>query len=136
MIHYEDYLDICPKINTSVQPTNFIRSQFDYGVRQRKIVGGYVTYPFTLLLQGSGAHNFTRMWADLNDGTDSFYYNNPIHYDFTHNKEIRFTQSYTLTELGNYDYMLSCSIELITTGDKCPNVVYPTNILTPVEKIC
>lgn len=124
MVHYDDYINKCFILNTSTEPTNFIRSDFDYGVRQRRAVKGYVKYGVKLVLGYDDLVSFQKLWSDLDEGTLGFYSNAMIHGDISLNKTIRFTSGYSLSELGNGRYALSTSIELLKKGVfTCPNRV-------------
>jgi len=136
MIYYKDYLDNCFTLNGSVEPTNFIRSRFDFGTRQRRVLKGYVFYGVRLVLEHYELMNFKTFWSDLGEGTDSFYSDAHIHGDTSYNKILRFTKGYSLKELGKMKYELICEVEMISTGDtaqRCPLV--PLEWLVPTETL-
>ncbi len=133
MYHWEDYLDKQFMLASSQEPTNFIRSDFDYGARQRRAVKGYQSYAAKIVLEFWELVAFKDFWALLLDGSQPFYTNMNMHGDDTFNKEVRFTSGYTLQEIGDNKYILTCSMELKRTGTSsrsvCPKV--PTQIFMP-----
>ena len=67
MVKWSDYLDKCFLIGGSQQSTNFIRSQFDYGVRQRRVQKGYSTHSFSITVTYAELTSFESLWDVLND---------------------------------------------------------------------
>lgn len=116
MLKYEDYLQKCFLLGRSDNGQDFIRSRFDYYVRQRRAVRGYPVHAFTLQLDRTELLSFQNLWTDLDEGTDIFVTDQVVHGDLTTNKQVRFTKGYTLEEISHYRWKLSCSIELIKTG--------------------
>ena len=116
MLSYESYLTICWILSTNQASTNFIRSQFDYGTRQRRAVRGYDVKSVRLILNDTELTAWQTFWADLNYGTDKFTTDQAINGDTTTGKIARFTSGYTLAELGASQYEISVPVELIQTG--------------------
>ena len=123
MIKYEDYLDKCWLLNQSKAPTDFIRSTFDYGIRQRRALRGYPVAGVRLVLTSDEVTTFKTFWADLNYGTDKFETDQPIFGDQSLQKIVRFTTSYSLTEKKYKTYELTCQVEI--TGDVFDVVISP-----------
>ncbi len=96
--------------------TNFIRSQFDYGTRQRRGVRGYDVFSVSLVLDQAETINFEDFWADLNFGNDKFYINEVINNDQTTAKIARFTSGYQIAQIGADKFIITVPIELIQTG--------------------
>lgn len=103
-------------LHSGVKATNFIRSQFDYGTRQRRTVNGYDSYSVKLILSQSEMTDFERFWKALNDGNDKFYTDEVIGADTTVPKIARFTSGYEVSHLGANKFTVSVPIELIETG--------------------
>jgi len=136
VIYFEDYLDKGFILGLSQEPTNTIRSSFDYGVRQRRGVKGYPTHATKMVLSFLELETFKEMWDDLNDGNDKFYLSQNIHGDETINKEVRFTQGYSLQKIGASKYEIKAVLELIKTGvdpTSCPLV--PSDLLRPSDTL-
>ncbi len=139
MVKWSDYLDKCFLVGGSQQSTNFIRSQFDYGVRQRRVQKGYSTHSFSITVSYDELISFETLWADLNDGTDAWLTDNIVHGNLNADKTVRFISGYTLEERRNHTWSIGCSIELIEKGTpkslRCPLVpsygLSPTDGLTP-----
>lgn len=129
MIKWENYITKSFMLNTSTEPTNFIRSQFDYGVRQRRALRSYPKYVGSVYLEWYDIADFKQFWTDTNEGTDIFNTDMLIHGDDTSNKEIRATAGYSMQELGCGRYKISFPIELVKTGTltECP--LAPRNLL-------
>ena len=129
---WEDYIQQCFKLSGSVEAQSFIRSTFDYSIRQRRAVRGYSRYPVNVYLEFWELKNFQRFWSDLNEGTNTWYTDNIIHGDNTLGKTVRFTEGYKLSEVGKGIHLMTCGIELIRTGtdkdDICPATPYPFSI--------
>lgn len=130
MIKYEDYLSNNFELSGSQEPTSFIRSQFDYGTRQRRAVRGYSTHDVKLTLEMYELQKFKQFWESLDFGTDIFLTDMVIHGDTTKGKQIRFKTSYSLSEWNQSGiYMLSAQVELIKTGtpidESCPLIPQP-----------
>lgn len=116
-ITYETYLpDKCWILSSSQAAKNFIRSDFDYGARQRRAIRGYDTQKVNILLSASELASWKSFWAAINDGTDTFYTNQYIHQDGTTGKIARFTDTYSVNEINNNMFEVSTNVELILTG--------------------
>lgn len=138
MIKYEDYLDKCFELSSSKEASSFIRSQFDYGTRQRRGIRGYTTYNVILTLTFGELNRFKTFWNDLNLGTDIFLTDMVIHDDVTYDKQVRFSDSYTLNEWDSSGiWVLQCPLEIVRTGiprwERCPLI--PSNFLLPNDEI-
>ena len=116
MIKYEDYMSIHFMLSSGEVATNFVRSSFDYGVRQRRAVSGYDGYNVKLVLPKAALEVFQTFWADLNDGNDKFYTDEVVAGDFTLNKTVRFTNGYSISDLGCNIFSIAVPLELIQTG--------------------
>ncbi len=103
-------------LGTGSVATNFVRSQFDYGTRQRRGVRGYDVFSVTLVLDQAEMINFEDFWADLNFGNDKFYTNEVINNDQTTAKTARFTSGYQIAQIGANKFVITVPIELIQTG--------------------
>lgn len=106
----------CFTLGGSQNGTDFIRSQFDYGVRQRRAVRSYPVHNFTISVEPTELASFQSFWLALNEGTDIWLTDQIVHGDLTTDKEVRFIRGYTLEELSYNRWRISCSIELIKTG--------------------
>lgn len=117
MLKYENYLTNCFELSSSKEGASFIRSQFDYGVRQRRAIRGYSSYVVKLTLNYGELNKFKIFWNALNLGTDIFYTDMVIHGDVTINKQIRFSEPYALQEWDQDGiFMVQCQIEIVRTG--------------------
>ncbi len=96
--------------------TNFIRSQFDYGARQRRGIRGYDVFSVKLVLDQIGMINFTHFWDMLNDGNDKFYTDQVINADTTSSKIVRFMSGYEVAQIGSNKFIVTVPLELILTG--------------------
>ena len=129
LVVYEDYMNGCFLLGRSQEGTSFIRSVFDFGVRQRRAVKGYVTYDVALVLEFYELREFQTLWVDLDEGANSFTYSGMIHGD-TSAKEVRFVSPYTVEELGGGLYRVGSVLEVVKSGDSlyaCPLV--PSNMV-------
>jgi len=136
MIHISDYLDKDFMLNSSQEATNFIRSQFDYGTRQRRGLKGYPKYGVKMILSIGELKNFQRMWEVLYDGTDTFYVDQVIRGDTSLNKIVRFMQAPSIREIGNTKYEIISTIEILKTSLFCPLVIGEHTIIGEKTIIC
>ena len=126
MIKYEDFLDKCWLYNQSRAHTDFIRSTFDYSIRQRRALRGYPDAGVKISLDLGQVLQFKKFWLKLNYGTDKFLTDQFIFGDPTSNKTVRFTTAYSLQEISFQRWMLTCQVEIIKTSiiddllDICP----------------
>ena len=118
MIKYEDYLTKCWLLNKSRANTDFIRSSFDYGIRQRRALRGYPVAGVRLVLNMGEVLQFKKFWIALNYGTDKFITDQPIFGDPSYGKTVRFTTAYNLSEIGYLKYELTCQVEILKTNIK------------------
>lgn len=116
MISYETYLDSPFSLGSGVIGTNFIRSQFDYGIRQRRAVRGYDTFSAKLVCGEDEMDAWIPFWDALNDGNDKFYTNMAINGDLSTAKIVRFTSGYTVSQIGGGRFIITVPLELIETG--------------------
>ena len=116
MLKYEDYLNKCFLLGNSQNSTDFIRSVFDYGIRQRRALKGYSTHNFTLTVNLDQLRAFQRLWHDLGEGTDPFLTDKVIHGNINKDKTIRFTSGYSLEEVGYYTWRIKAQVELMAMG--------------------
>ncbi len=102
--------------------TNFVRSQFDYGARQRRGVRGYDVFSVKLVLDQAEMINFTHFWDMLNDGNDKFYTDQVINADTTSSKIVRFISGYEISQIGANKFIVTVPVELILTGTKAVTI--------------
>ena len=142
MIIYEDYnIPKKPllKSDNSKNGLAFIRSEFEYSPRQRSTYKQTTKSGFSIVLKHWQLINFEQFWSDINFGADPFTASFFVHGNDNVNKTLRFTDSYTLKNLGNYFYEVSSEIEVIsngtpksTTGALVPyETLYPSLTLYP-----
>lgn len=116
-ITYETYLPTkCWTLSSSQAAKNFIRSDFDYGARQRKAIKGYDTQRVNIVVDATELSAWKSFWTAINDGADTFYTSQYIHQDGTTNKIARFTDTYSVNEIDNNMFEISTNVELIQTG--------------------
>ncbi len=96
--------------------TNLIRSQFDYGARQRRGVRGYDVFSVKLVLDQAEMINFVHFWDLLNYGNDKFYTDQVINADTTSAKIVRFMSGYEVSQIGSNKFIVTVPLELILTG--------------------
>ena len=125
MIKYEDYLDRCWFLNSSESSQDFIRSEFDYGIRQRRALRGYPKAGFRLVLEPFEMVKFKKFWHDLDYGAKKFRTDQPIFGVFAPNKIVRFISAYRLKELSYHRWEVTCAVEIVKYEDdfmvnKCP----------------
>lgn len=114
---YETYLPTqCWILSSSQAAKNFIRSDFDYGARQRKAIKGYDTQQVNILLSLTELAAWKSFWSAIGDGALSFYTSQYIHQDGTANKIARFNDTYSVKEISNDLFEVSTRVELIQTG--------------------
>ncbi len=116
MIIYETYMSTSFNLGSGSAATNFIRSQFDYGTRQRRGVRGYDVFGVKLVLDQKEMINFIHFWDMLNYGNDKFYTDEVINSDTTIAKTVRFTNGYQTAQIGADKFIITVPIELIQTG--------------------
>ena len=127
MIKYENYLGLCWLLNSSESSQDFIRSEFDYGIRQRRALRGYPKAGFRLIVEHYDMSKFRQFWHDLNYGTDKFLTDQPIFGSFDTNKVVRFISAYRLKELSYKRWEITCAVEIVehvndVVVTKCPLV--------------
>ena len=118
MISYATYMSVSFTLGSGKVSTNFIRSSFDYGARQRRAVRGYDTFSVRLVLdEGNGEMTeWTTFWAALDYGTDKFYTDEVINSDVTSAKIARFMSGYDVSQIGANKFIVTVPLELIQTG--------------------
>lgn len=116
MISYETYMNTSFNLGSGSIATNFIRSQFDYGARQRRGTRGYDVFSATLILDQIEMINFEHFWSLLNYGNDKFYTDHVINSDTTTGKIVRFVSGYEVSQIGSNKFMVTVPLELILTG--------------------
>ncbi len=137
MLVWENYIQQCFGMDSSAQPTRFVRTIFDYGTRQRRVVGGYVAQGVRLVFTHAELLVFKQFWDDIDSGADIFLTSYVIHADETPSKRVRFVKGYGLQELGADSYIVTTTIEIVT-GDEHIAVsctLVPSDILTPSETL-
>jgi len=107
-------------LGTGSVATNFIRSQFDYGARQRRGIRGYDVFNARLVLDEDNGEmsDWLTFWDALNDGSDKFYTNEVINADTTTTKIARFISAYEISQIGDNKFIVTVPLELISTGTK------------------
>lgn len=114
---YETYLpNNCWILSNSQAAMNFIRSEFDYGARQRRAVRGYDTQQVNILLSFTELQAWKSFWVAIGYGADPFYTSQYIHQDGTANKIARFTSPYSVKEIDRDIFEVSTVAELIQPG--------------------
>ncbi len=118
MISYGTYMSVSFALGSGKASTNFIRSSFDYGARQRRAVRGYDAFNVRLVLDEGNAEmtDWTVFWTALNDGNDKFYTDEVINSDTTTAKIVRFTSGYEASQIGANKFIVTVPLELIQTG--------------------
>ena len=107
----------CPRLsgNTNIPGNTFIRSQFDYGIRQRKQYCSQYGVGFTFIaksqIQMKAFKDF--YYITLNNGVDSFLADWQIQ-GIDGTKEFRFSDVYDVTALGSNKFSISASFDMIT----------------------
>jgi hypothetical protein len=114
MITYGDYNLPDWTLSAGASATNFIRSQFGFGTRQRRAVRGYDVYGVRIVIESSDdLTSFKTFWNDLNDGNDKFYTDQVINGGTSTSKIVRFTNGYTIKDLSVYKFEITIPLELI-----------------------
>lgn len=116
MISYETYMSTSFNLSSGSAATNFIRSQFDYGARQRRGVRGYDVFSAKLVLTPTEKNNFLHLWDILNYGNDKFYTDEVINGDQTLGKIVRFIGGYEIAQIGSNKFIVTVPLELISSG--------------------
>lgn len=116
MISYETYMNTSFNLGSGSASTDFIRSQFDYGTRQRRAVKGYPTFSAKLVLTQTEMNNWDTFWTALDYGTDKFTTDEVINNDDTTGKTVRFTSGYQVSQIGADKFIVTVPLELIATG--------------------
>ena len=140
MITYSDIMTTCWRLGSSQSSDDRVRSQFDYGTRQRRGHRGYPTSSFMITVNQEGMDYFKILWSKLNQGVDSFILDMPIFGSTTDKKMVRFITAYTIKDSTNTGteqyYDISCTVEILQDinpnaggSNDCPLV--PRNQLTP-----
>ena len=125
MLKYEDYLQKCWLLNESEAHQDFIRSEFDYGGRQRRALRGYPKAGFRLTLDAYQMVKWKKFWDDLNQGTEKFETNQLIFGVFATPKTVRFIQAYRLREIGYMRWEVSCAVEILKIKDDYASIACP-----------
>lgn len=130
MISYETYMSTSFNLGSGSASTNFVRSQFDYGARQRRSIRGYDVFSARLVLDRTEMTNFEHFWSLLNYGNDKFYTDQVINSDTTTAKIVRFTSGYEVSQIGSNKFMVTVPIELVLTGTQSVAISDIGNIAT------
>ena len=135
MLQYEDYLTTKWKLNTGTASNDVIRSEFDYGARQRRALRGYDRAGVSVYLTANEVMIFKKFWLDLSYGAEKFLTDMNLFGDPTLAKTVRFTAPYTLREIGCNLYLMTTSVELVKTSineyldTACPLSPSPTLLI-------
>ena len=116
MISYETYMGVSFSLGSGSSSTDFIRSQFDYGARQRRAVKGYDVFSVRLVLNQTEMGDWVDFWVALDYGTDKFTTDEVINHDTTTGKICRFTSGYQVSQIGANKFIVTAPLELIQTG--------------------
>lgn len=116
-VKYETYFpNICWTLSGTVVATNFIRSQFDYGVRQRRALRGNDNYSVRIVLSNqTDMDQWLLFWSDLNYGNDIFITDQIIDGDTSVDKNVRFTSGYSNRDIGNGLQEITVPVEHLQT---------------------
>lgn len=117
MLNYSDYMGVSFNLGSGSSSTDFIRSQFDYGTRQRRGIRGYDAFGVTLVLNEDNGEmsDWMNFWYALNYGNDKFYTGIVINGDQTTTKIARFTSGYEVSQIGANKFIVSVPLELISS---------------------
>ena len=120
MVSYSTYMSKSFTLGAGSVATNFIRSQFDYGARQRRGIRGYDVFNARLVLDEDNGEmsDWLTFWDALNYGNDKFYTNEVINADTTTTKIARFISAYEISQIGDNKFIVTVPLELISTGTK------------------
>lgn len=118
MISYETYMTVSFNLGSGSVATNFVRSQFDYGARQRRAIRGYDVFSAKLVLDSNQMDAWVAFWVALNDGNDKFYTNQVINSDTTTAKIARFISGYEVSQIGANKFIVTVPLEIVQTGTK------------------
>ena len=138
MIAYPSSLP-CPLLSSgsSIEQQAFIRTQFDFGIRQTRIPRGYKSQSFSIVLPFYLLDEFKAFWLSINYGADPFEFDYLVHGSDNITKVVRFITTYSMKALGNNMFSISSSLEVLSEGTSkagaCPLVPY--NTLTPSETL-
>ena len=117
LLKYETYItDKCWTATTTKAGQSFIRSQFDYGIRQRRAVRGYDSQSMVIILTSTELTAWKSFWVALNYGADKFNTDQWINQDSTTNKIARYTTPYSVSEIDFDIFEVTAGVELIQTG--------------------
>jgi len=103
-------------MNSSEEAKSFVRTSFDYGVRQRRTQVGFDQSQVRLVLTLAELNSFQTFWGLLKDGSDPFETDQVIHQDHTIGKRVRFILPYEVNELGNSMFEVNTAVELLGAG--------------------
>lgn len=117
MLNYSDYMSVSFNLGSGSSSTDIIRSQFDYGTRQRRGIRGYDVFSATLVLNEDNGEmsDWMNFWYALNYGNDKFNTAIVINGDQTTVKIARFTSGYEVSQIGANKFIVSVPLELISS---------------------
>ena len=138
MLRYEDYKLPCWANGTFNAADNMLRTQFDYGIRQRRKPMGLPTASYAILIKDQKTfESFTKFWGDLNNGVDVWTTDNRFGPYKSKNKKVRFTQPYQMNDLGAGLFEITCTIEMADPKNDATVgcTLFPHDTLHPEDKL-
>ncbi len=110
----EDYVLKCWVRTQGTARKSFIRSNFDYGARQRQALKPYSNTFFNVTLDVIELEGFFRFWDDILEGAESFETTQALAgVNAGVSKVVRFTEPYTIQEVGYNNYRITAPLEII-----------------------
>ncbi len=95
----------------------FIRSEFDYDPRQRKVKCGKPTFSVAFVMTLAQYTTFLAFWDnDINEGAKEFSADWSVYGIVSAGKVVRFTAPFTMGESGNGYYSVAGTCELLERG--------------------
>ena len=118
MVKYKTYGLPCWRLNQSQASQDFIRSEFDFNIRQRRALRGTDKANMLITVNGAGMLQWKRFWSALNYGTNKFITDMYIFGDPTVNKVCRYINSYSIQEVGYDKFQITATAEILETNIK------------------
>lgn len=138
MLKYEDYKLPCWMQGTFSAADNIMRTQFDYGIRQRRKPTGNPAASFAILIKSQkDLESFTKFWGDLHNGVDTWTTDYRFGPYTKKSKKVRFTQPYQMNDLGAGLFEVTCSMEMPDPKNDAIAgcTLVPHNDLHPEDKL-
>ena len=118
MIKYDDYLLPCWRLNQSQASQDFIRSEFDFNIRQRRALRGTDKANMLITVTAAQMLEFKRFWLAIDYGTVKWQTNMYIFGDPTDYKVVRFIGSYAIQEVGYLKFQITATVEILESNIK------------------